>query len=216
VVIGVLIPDRRDRKDFLNHCILMVGNQTVYPDFIELVNYEPLSASVDLTQRVKYGFEILKTKGCDCVLIMENDDYYSKDYIKTLSENWENSGRPDIFGTDQTIYYHLGQRKYNVLKHSGRASLMNTLISCEAVFKFPADDLVYLDIYLWQNLKGKTFKPYNFLSLGIKHGVGLCGGNGHNSMNYKNDDKDLIFLKCIERESFNFYFKIAEQMQTKR
>jgi hypothetical protein len=209
MVIGVLIPDRNDRPDFLNHCLSMIRKQTLKVNHIQLVNYPARTKDFDLTQRVRFGVEVLKEAGCDCILIMENDDWYSEDYIETMVNAWVNENKPDIFGTEYTFYYHLHKRAYNLLEHKSRASLMNTLISSSAVIKFPPDNEVYLDLFLWKELKGKTFKPIKPIALGIKHGVGLCGGNGHNSMRYKNEDQNLTVLKnFVDSDSFQFYKKI--------
>lgn len=209
MVVGVLIPDRNDRPDFLNHCLSMIRKQTLKADHIQLVNYPARTKDFDLTQRVRFGIEVLKEAGCDCILIMENDDWYSERYIEIMVKAWENENKPDIFGTEYTYYYHLHKRAYNLLEHKGRASLMNTLISSSAVINFPPDNEVYLDLVIWKELKGKTFKPVQPIALGIKHGVGLCGGNGHNSMKYKNEDLNLSFLKSfVDIDSFNFYKNI--------
>ena len=126
--VGVIIPDRGDRPDFLKHCLSMMDKQTRKPDFIEVVNYEPKGHGYDLTQRVRHGFEKLQNK-CDCVLIIENDDWYSPNYIYIMVNAWEDAGMPAIFGTAYTYYYHIGKKEYRKLLHPNRASLMNTLIS---------------------------------------------------------------------------------------
>ena len=78
MVVGVIIPDRGDRPQFLKHLFFMLDRQTVKPDFIELVNYKAISKAPDLTPRIRFGFDSLKKKGCDVVLIMENDDFYPR------------------------------------------------------------------------------------------------------------------------------------------
>jgi len=206
MVVGVIIPDRRDRKSLLNHCLFMIGGQTRQPDFIELVNFNPTNEKTDLTKRIRLGFESLKLKGCDCVLIMENDDFYSSNYIAMMLFSWQQIGKPLIFGTDHTYYYHIFKKEYSLLKHSGRASLMNTLISCKAFINWPNDNEVFLDTFLWKQLKGKTFSPTKPISIGIKHGIGLCGGSGHDKMRFQFKDKDFDFLQQhTDIESFNFY-----------
>lgn len=214
-MIGVIIPDRGDRPDFLINCLRMLKAQTLQPEFIELINFKPESKGFDLTQRVRIGFETLKSEGCECVLIIENDDFYSKDYIETMFSEWNKKGRPEIFGTSQTVYYHVLKKQFRVLKHPSRASLMNTLINCESVFDFPSDSEIFLDLYLWKQLKGKTFTPEKVISLGIKHGLGLCGGRGHKEMTLENNDFENEYLKAsIDKESFLFYQSIADKLKT--
>lgn len=204
--IGVLVPDRNDRPKFLRQCLRMIGGQTLKPDFLFVVNYEPISKDFDLTQRVRRGFDTLKNNGCDVVFIMENDDFYSANYIETMIQGFKEAGEPFIFGTNSTIYYHIKKREYKNLNHDGRASLMNTILRTDAPVIWPKDDEVYLDLYLWKTIPGKTFSPSSIVSLGIKHGVGLCGGNGHYQMRYKEKDYNLEFLKSVvDEERFNFY-----------
>lgn len=205
IKIGVIIPDRNDRPEFLNHCLEMINGQTLQPDFIELVNYEHISTIPDLTPRIRKGFDSLKNK-CDVVLIMENDDYYAPDYIETMIKLWIENGKPEIFGTHYTIYYHIGKREFRILEHDGRASLMNTLIRTDAKISYPEDHEVYLDIHLWKHLKGISVDPCKVISIGIKHGVGLCGGNGHNGMKFNIIDYRLNFLSAhVQEKQLSFY-----------
>jgi hypothetical protein len=207
--IGVLVPDRNDRPLFLRQCLRMIGGQTLKPDFVFVVNYEPSSEEFDLTQRVRRGFETLKNNGADVVLIMENDDFYSVNYIETMVQEFKKSGEPFIFGTDFTIYYHIKKREFRKLSHPGRASLMNTLLRVDAPIIWPSDSEIYLDLFLWSQIKGKTFSPKEIISLGIKHGFGLCGGSGHVLMRFDNQDFNFKFLKSVvDEERFKFYSSI--------
>jgi hypothetical protein len=47
-------------------------------------------------------------------------------------------------------------------------------------------------------------------SIGIKHGVGLCGGGGHkNTMWYKNEDPGMKWLAShVDKKSLEFYKSI--------
>jgi hypothetical protein len=203
--VGVIIPDRNDRPIFLDHCLKMMEGQTLKPDFVELVNYEPKSDLTDLTERVRIGFERLKDK-CDCVLIIENDDYYSSDYIATMVNEWVKWGKPDLIGNAETIYYHIFKKQFKFLNHPNRASLFQTLISCEANIEWCDDSEVFLDLHLWKKHKGKTFTTEECIAMGIKHGIGKCGGSGHERMIYDFNDPAMNFLReNIEKESFNFY-----------
>lgn len=205
--VGVIIPDRGDRPQFLENCLRMLRAQTYKGFETCLVNHKPKTKSFDLTERIRLGFEYFKERDFDCVLIIENDDFYSEHYIDEFIFQWKLNGKPEILGTDSTVYYHIIKKQYRTLRHEGRASLMNTLISCKAKIKFPKDSEIFLDLNLWKQLDGKVFSwgliPY---SIGIKHGHGLCGGRGHKSMKFDNDDFDSNYLKRItDKESFEFY-----------
>lgn len=210
--IGVVIPDRGDRPKFLELCKTMLQNQTRRPDIVLLVNYKPKSTQPDLTERIQKGFEYLQSKGCDCVLIIENDDYYSKDYIKYMTDEWSAKGRPQLLGIGNTTYYHLISQGIKKLNHPHRASLFNTLISCSYEVEFPEPNEVFLDLYLWKNMEGMTVQPDKIKAIGIKHGVGKCGGQGHDVRIYRNVDRDYQFLKDNTKEMFNSYLSIKEEI----
>jgi hypothetical protein len=213
-MIGVIIPDRGDRPKFLANCKRMIAAQSIAPDQIILVSDKPINKVPDLTKRIREGFEFAKDIGCDVILIMENDDFYHVDYIATMLKEWKIAGRPDIFGTSSTVYYHVLKRQFKKLDHPKRASLMNTLIKCDAQINWPNDEEIFLDLNIWKQLKGKTFEPGFMISMGIKHGQGLCGGRGHSSMIYNNDDPNWEYLKNnIDPESFEFYYSIALELK---
>jgi len=206
--IGVIIPDRNDRPKFLEHCKLMLSKQTMQPTFIEVVNFVNPTDNFDLTQRVRIGFDRLKNL-CHCVLIIENDDYYSENYIETMVNKWIELGKPDLLGTDYTYYYHIFKKQYRKLIHKGRASLMNTLINTKLNVNWCDNNDIFLDLHLWKKHKGLTFTPETPISVGIKHGIGLCGGSGHNRMVLTENDEDSKVLKSlVDKESFEFYNKL--------
>jgi len=203
--VGVIIPDRNDRYKLLKHCLKMLSKQTMKPTFIEVVDFVNPTDNFDLTLRVRLGFNKLKNN-CDCVLIIENDDYYSENYIETMVNKWVELGKPELLGTDYTYYYHIFKKQYRKLIHKGRASLMNTLINTNLNVNWCDNNDIFLDLHLWKKHKGLTFTPEVPISVGIKHGIGLCGGSGHNRMLLTENDEDLQVLKSlVDNESFNFY-----------
>lgn len=213
--VGVLIPTRGDRPLFLENYLRMVRTQTHQPARIHVVDYKPFSNSCDISQRYKLGYTLMTGfNDVDVVAFMEDDDYYAPDYLETMVKAWENHGKPDIFGTNYTIYYHIRLRKYYKMTHHTRASAMNTLIKPGLKINWPKDDDPFTDLWLWtrSGLEGKTFDPGRHISIGIKHGVGLTGGQSHvDRLDRYNpprgtDDPDFKFLKeTIDAESFKFY-----------
>jgi hypothetical protein len=216
-MIGVIVPDRGDRKKLLLNCKLLILNQTIQPDHVAIINHKPTSRAPDLTQRVRKGFEKLRLIGCECVLIIENDDFYQPDYIEEMLSQWNKAGKPEIFGTSSTLYYHIIKNQYRVLNHPNRSSLMSTLLRCDAPIVWPADSEIFLDLHLWKQLDGKTFDTTHPIAIGIKHGQGLCGGKGHSQMLFDNDDLKGDFLRSlIDEESVNFYEAIAGEIRSTR
>lgn len=206
--IGILIPDRNDRPLFLNNCLRMIDNQTLKVEIIELVNDKPLNEKCDISWRYRTGYDRLRNKGLDVIFLMENDDWYSSNYLETMLNYWIKNNTPDIFGTDYTIYYNLKERGHFPMHHLHRSSAMSTLIKPDLHFEWCQDDEPFTDLHLWKVVKGITFHPEKNICLGIKHGIGLCGGKGHTDRlhRYINKDPDFTFLKSnMDKESYLFY-----------
>jgi glycosyltransferase involved in cell wall biosynthesis len=212
--IGIIIPHRGDRERFLTNCWRMIQRQTLKPFKIELVNDLPLNDDVDITWRYRMGYDRLRNIGVDVIAFMENDDWYAPEYLETMAYEWRKHGRPDIFGTNYTIYYHIKLKKYFTMNHTTRASAMNTLIKPDLKIKWPIDKEPYTDSHLWIQLKHKgiVFKPEKHISIGIKHGDGLTGGHMHRTRMYRYNNDDNGFLKeTLDPESFEFYNNYFEK-----
>lgn len=207
--IAVLIPDRGDRPVFMQNCLRMIAAQTVQPDHIEIVNDAPLSEDMDITWRYRIGYDRLRNKGFRMIFLMENDDWYHPKYIETMLKNWNDYGCPDIFGPSYTIYYHIQLFKHMTMLHPARSSAMSTMIKPDLNFQWCHDAEPYTDMHLWKMVKGgRTFKPESHITIGIKHGIGMCGGKAHVSGldRYINDDGDhRLIRKCMDQESLLFY-----------
>jgi len=216
--IAVLVPDRGDRPEFLKNCLRMIENQTMQPDLIHVIDYAPLSENCDITQRYRTAYHALDGMDFDCILFMENDDFYTNNYIETIVLSWINHGKPELFGTNYTYYYHIGLKKYTKLVHYRRASMMNTLIKPDLNIKWPVDEYPYTDAALWQQLKGVTFCPEKTIAIGIKHNIGLSGGHYHNTKleRYEINDSEFSFLESVmDKESLTFYKTQHEKICSK-
>lgn len=210
--VGALIPTRGDRPKFLEHALYLLSKQTQKPDFIEVVDDIPNSKQKDITYRYRVGCERLVNKGADVIIFWEDDDWYASNYIQTMIEYWCTCSRPKIFGVSYTIYYHLKIRKWLKQNHENRASAMNTLVTKDIVnFDWPDDSESFVDLQLWKRIKGRAIQLTTIKSIGVKHGVGLCGGGGHkNTMWYKNNDPGMKWLAAhVDPKSFNFYADIS-------
>ena len=217
---GVIIPDRNDRLQFTSNCLRLISRQTIQPEIVELVNFKPTDGEKDITKRYRVGYDSLRNKQLDAIFFIENDDWYAANYFEVMLNEWEQRGRPGIFGTDYTIYYHILEKSHFTMYHNVRSSAMSTLIRPDLQLQWPKDDDPYTDITLWHQIINKAiFKPERHICLGIKHGVGLCGGANHTDFmkRYINDDDQYKFLSSIvDAESLNFYKKIANEIQSGR
>lgn len=208
---GVIIPDRGDRPQFLANCLRMVERQTISPDELIIVNDKPENEKCDITKRYREGYDKLRSRGLHAIFLIENDDWYAQNYLEFMLSQWTLHGKPDIYGTNFTIYYHLKLRAWHRMGHDDRASAMNTLLKADLNFDWGKDDYPYTDQHIWKILKGIAFDPGNLISIGMKHGIGMCGGAFHTDRyhRYVNQDPDMLWLKRkIDSESFNFYSQI--------
>ena len=205
--IGAVIPTRGDRSELLKQCIKMLKAQTFPVDEIIIIDEEPKSVDKDITYRYKKGLAEAFEKGCDVVFMWEDDDWYSPNYVEVMYKAWINFGRPQIIGIGETTYYHLHRQSYSKMVHPLRSSAFATMVTKDVMdIKFPEDNYPFLDMHIWQQLKGETFIPYSPICLGIKHGVGVCGGRGHNNdFKYDSVDSDYNYLKSIVGPSWKYY-----------
>jgi hypothetical protein len=216
--IAVIIPDRGDRPEFMDQFCRMMERQTLMPEIILLIDFAPEDNECDITKRYKRGYELASGMDYDCILFMENDDYYAPNYIKTMIGAWINHDKPHIFGTNYTFYYHIGVLKYIRLEHFKRASMMNTLIVPDLKINWPPNNEPYTDAHLWKQLEGVTFCPKEVISIGIKHNVGMSGGHYHGTKmeKYKHEDRGMEFLKSVvDNESFPFYENMYKKLKQK-
>lgn len=210
---AVLIPDRGDRPFFLRHCLEMMQNQTIKPNHIEIVDFAPENDEIDITKRYKLGYKRLSEGDFDVIFLIENDDFYAKNYFETMLNAWIDAGKPDLFGTTYTYYYHIGLKKGYKMHHVTRCSAMSTMIKPNLSFHWCKDGEPYTDIHLYSVLKYKLFTPEKPICIGIKHGVGKTGGHAHTTRldAYTNlstsfSDNEMQWLRENTDElSFKFY-----------
>ncbi len=143
--LGVLIPTRGDRDKFLSHAKKLLSNQSIQPDEILIVDFNPTDDKVDITKRYRLGCESLFiNKKCDLVVFWEDDDWYAPNYLEKVFNTWK-INKPDVIGFGKTIYYHLFTKKYLIVNHPDRASACCTAVTKEILnIKFPDDSYPYL------------------------------------------------------------------------
>jgi hypothetical protein len=214
--IGVIIPDRNDRSELLKNCMRMLEAQTVQPDVVELVNYEPKTDKCDITQRYRTGYNNLRNKNLDAIFFIENDDFYHPTYIETMASKYINEGKPLLLGTAYTIYYNILINKWFKFQHLTRASAMNTVIKPDQQIDWGKDENPYTDAWLWNKHKGVIFEPQSVIAIGIKHGIGMQGGKFHltDFDRYRENDQNMMFLKNhMDEKSFKFYKNLSNKLK---
>lgn len=212
--VGVLIPTLKTRSRFLKHSLSLLGEQSYQPtDVLVLDDEPPFKAANDIAWKYKIGINRLKESGCDLIIFWEDDDWYRYDYIDTMIKNWVLTGKPTVFGISKTIYYNIVKRRYSLLGHNGRASMMSMLVTNDFTpyWEDVRDQYIDMDIWKKSNYKKISSDVMTFakpLSVGIKHGIGNCGGGGHfwDDKKFQYDDKDLHYLSSVvDPDSLEFY-----------
>jgi hypothetical protein len=210
---AVIIPDRNDRPELTKHCFWQIQRMTRKPDEIIHVNYPPISQDMDLAERVHNGVMAAKSKGYELVFIMENDDFYPSDYFERFGDM-----KGDFFGDDLTFYYNLRNRTFQSFPHAGRSSFFTSGFRVSTIQKFQFTGNQFLDKRMWEYAADRCLKR-TFVhtgAVGIKHGVGLCGGKGH-KMNLRNIDQNMNWLRDrVDSESFSFYSELSRKLWEKQ
>lgn len=190
----------------MERALFQMSRQTT-PIEIVVVDDPPRSAHKDITWRFRLGMQ--RTADFDLTFVIEDDDWYAEDYVAKTVSAWELNGRPDIFGIGHSTYYHVGIRKWVKLDHPGRASAFTTCISKAGKSKCALGDDTdpFADIKMWQSVPGLTWNPPRPVAIGIKHGMGMGGGIGHNPMwaGYQNSDPEMSLLESWIGEDVEFY-----------
>ena len=200
-----ITPDRNDRPEFTEFCHHQLGRMNRKPTASYFINYAPTSADYDLTERVKVGIERAKIDGFDLCFIIENDDYYAPDYFDLI---WD----AEFIGNAKTWYYNLRNRTYQDWDHPRRASLFTTgfKISALTLFDWPENNERFLDLSLW-TFATRARRPVAYReakAIGMKHGVGLCGGKGHIQRNKYHDGNLECLKENVDSDAYEFYSKL--------
>lgn len=209
-----ITPSRGDRPELLEFCKRQIDRMTVKPNRSYFITYPPVSKHPDLVPRIREGIRRAQEDGIDKVFILEDDDFFAPDYF----EHFNFSGKTDFVGSTKTVYYSLRHQKYTELHHRGRSSLFCTgfRISALSGFKWPDNNYVFLDLPLWTYAAKKKHIKFveqdvRLYAMGMKHGLGLCGGKGHSMLHENWDDRLEYLSRVTDSEAFKFYVGLMQK-----
>tara|TARA_R100000655_G_scaffold110058_2_gene167261 strand:- start:8 stop:838 length:831 start_codon:yes stop_codon:yes gene_type:complete len=216
--IGVIVPTRGDRPQFIQQCHKLIARQTRKPDHIFVMDYQPESGQKDIVQRIRRGVEKATKAGCSVAILWEDDDWYHPTYIEWLLKEWEKAKKPAVFGVGETYYYNLASKGRLYMKHHGRTSTFCTMLRLPFTLGWCADHYPYLDMHLHKTAGVKTvqFPPNQLKAIGIKHGIGMVGGGGHGAR-FKWDmvgTQAWNWFKTHMDDQLSFYENIAKSIPT--
>lgn len=211
--IACIVCDHGGREELITFARQQIAKQTVMPFAIYHIgtNLIPPNGSIDLIARLKLAYEMAKKDRVDFLLIWE-DDAYPKDYIQRFVPYMNF----DFVGQDYTYYYQLKQRAWARFDHKYRSSLFTTGFKVSALNNWNWDDLrpdmAMVDIRLWEYAKRRTKAFIDTGAIGIKSGLGLCGGRGH-LLKLNNHDPEMNWLKeKVSGDAFEFYQELSERL----
>jgi len=203
---AIIIPTRKDRPAFIEQCKFLIKRQSLQPNEVIWVDYEPTSNNKDITQRYRMGVELATKNGHDFVVFWEDDDWYDKDYLLWLTTEWRNNNLPNFFGVGETYYYHIMLGKSHHMKHVNRTSAFCTLAKLPWKCSWPIDSYPFLDMHIHKSTQVKTinFPKNKIYAIGIKHGIGLSGGGGHSTTFrfYQTESREWFYKQIGEDRHF--------------
>jgi len=151
----------------------------------------------------------------DCIVIIEDDDYYAPRYLEYMVGLLQSA---DLVGISNAQYYNVRTRTYRQHSNTHHASLCSTAMRRSVLQMLQVvcqEKAKWIDIELWARWSGsKSLKsPFNpALVVGIKGLPGRPGiGRGHimNPEHGYNTDKDLQMLTTwigeAARQYKNYY-----------
>lgn len=206
---ALMTPTRGDRKPMLDHCIWQASRFVTSFDKHIIVDYPPKNGNPDLTERVKFGYDQAVKENIDWIIMQEDDDQYSPDYLHRILGHAHIS---DFIGSEFTFYYSLANRTWERSHHPNHSSLFCTAFRVSAMkdFKWHTAHKVFLDLDIWRYARKFRRSFVELPAIGIKgHGFGLTGGKGHKSL-FVNKDPDLEWLKGrVDDKSFKLYESLS-------
>lgn len=191
-----------------------LSRMSTSPDKVYHINYPPRSEQFDLVDRISDGVFQAHKDGIEWVFVIENDDYYPFNYFDRFMPYME---AYDFVGQDYSTYYNLKNCTYKTFDHPYRSSLFTTAFRIEALnnFEWPDNSKPFLDIALWKYARFRRKKFIDTGAVGVKHGLGLCGGKGH-KFTMQNKDEGLHYLRANTDEiGFQFYRGMIEKLRAK-
>jgi len=116
----------------------------------------------------------------DCLVIIEDDDWYAPDWLTTVAAELQHA---ELVGEHRARYYNVQQRRGRQLVNTGHASLCSTAMRGSALRDF-ADACrsrpKFIDLELWRRPRGRLFGGHRVV--GIKGLPGRGGiGMGHDA-----------------------------------
>jgi bifunctional DNA-binding transcriptional regulator/antitoxin component of YhaV-PrlF toxin-antitoxin module len=151
---------------------------TLNQDIVRPVPVWTAGTGHTLSRNLREGLGIARN---DAVIVIEDDDWYSPEYVQTVVDRLESQPVMTLCGECPSRYYNVRTRCYHELHNRRHASLCQTAFRLEmvpVVLGLLRGDGPWIDIKLWGALDGVLHE--GGLCVGIKGMPGRDGiGMGH-------------------------------------
>jgi hypothetical protein len=156
---------------------------------------------------------LLACRSYDAVAVIEDDDYYSQDYLARMIPKLVDH---DLAGESHALYFHVRNRAYRYMHNSGHASLCQTVFRTtliDQILQLLDDNSPFVDLRIWRLPVRKILKPSK-CSVGLKGQSGRGGlGIGHRGEgpHWHSDPMGLVLRKRIGEEDASLIFREENQ-----
>jgi len=160
------------------------------------------------------GIEEVENYEVELIFIVEDDDYYSPQYLRKMIEG---AGGYDLIGEQNTVYYNPVMRRYRYNRNDRHASLFQVAFRPTVISLFKTVCKVkqrFVDIILFKMASMYMIKLYDsnqHFAIGIKGLGGRPGiGQGHRLGMRMEADLSMTELKKLIGEDYVFYKDMYE------
>ena len=219
-VVHVVTPTRGDRPPIFACLNQLYAAWQDYPVAAHWrIAYQPRTDRPDLVTRVRLGLERAFDRGANLVLVMEDDDYYAPGYAREMVGEWERAGRPSALVSIDGARYHLATRNWGHIREEKRRPALFMSGFSQMPDTWPAEDDLFLDARLPSMVPDlHQFVLPAWQAIGIKHGLGLCGGNQHWLMARKewsgvSDSDGSVLREVIGEDLARVYLRLGNAIR---
>jgi glycosyltransferase involved in cell wall biosynthesis len=174
----------------------------------EVVRREPFWKKGDMTLPLNILAALPLVKG-EYILIIEDDDWYHPDYIKTMVEKLQNY---DLVGGGLAHHYNVSNYRHRIHKNSGHASL------CQTGFRNSVKDSIqsciesnldkrFIDMHIWKLPLTKLVFTDSVNCVGMRNmPIGRLGiGGGHDNTSGRPDSAPFETLRKWIGDDVKYY-----------
>jgi|WetSurMetagenome_2_1015567.scaffolds.fasta_scaffold23034_2 hypothetical protein len=154
------------------------------------------------------GMKEIKKLDPEFIFIIEDDDYYSPQYLDQMMLRKQSY---DLIGEKNTIYYNVMNKRWCINGNDKWSSLFQTAFTPNVI---PVFDKLYnekfIDYVLFRKIKNINLFNAGNLGVGIKGQPGRAGiGAGHGYIHNMLLDENMVKLRELIGDDFRYYSDLS-------